>query len=753
MREAFTLDTLKGTVKSIIYRNAENGYSVIEVTDDNGDERTVVGPLPLITVGERAEFTGDWVEHPAYGPQLKAKESKTIAPASLSALISYLGSGLIKGVGEATARDIVSTFGMDTLNVLENEPERLREVPGIGRLRANKIAESFAMQKGMREVMLALQEFGITVAQSMKLYNTYGALCIAKLKENPYRLIDDIEGIGFITADKLAVKAGFEPDSPFRIKAGLKYTLQWARQEGHTFLPREKLLSVACQLLHVDTLPAEEMLDELIISGDVLYKLIDNTDAVFLPGMYSAESECARRLMGIASRDGMQLMLGINAQINALEKELKIPLAPQQRKAVETALKNGAMVITGGPGTGKTTILKFIIRLIELMGLDYQLCAPTGRAAKRMSEATGAEARTIHRMLGYGTSGDRFLYDEDNPLLTDVIIVDEMSMVDVLLMRSLLRATPSGTHLIMVGDADQLPPVGPGNVLRDVIASGVVPVIRLTDIFRQAERGMIVENAHRINDGKQPNLFANADDFRFEEIVGAEQIIRRVIALCSGKTNKLMTTEPIKDAQVLVPMKKGALGAINLNARLQAALNPPSPYKKERKQGEMMLREGDKVMQIKNDYKIPWKRVKSGEEGTGIFNGDLGTIERINLSEQEVTVLFDDERAAAYDYSMLDELNLAYASTVHKSQGSEYPVVIMPIAGGAPQLMTRNLLYTAVTRAREQVIMLGSSKCIYDMVDNNQIRHRYSALKCLLMELDTIVLNGRNHGPTDRDDT
>ena len=387
------------------------------------------------------------------------------------------------------------------------------------------------------------------------------------------------------------------------------------------------------------------------------------------------------------------------------------------------------------------------------MGLDYQLCAPTGRAAKRMSEATGAEARTIHRMLGYGTSGDRFLYDEDNPLLTDVIIVDEMSMVDVLLMRSLLRATPSGTHLIMVGDADQLPPVGPGNVLRDVIASGVVPVIRLTDIFRQAERGMIVENAHRINDGKQPNLFANADDFRFEEIVGAEQIIRRVIALCSGKTNKLMTTEPIKDAQVLVPMKKGALGAINLNARLQAALNPPSPYKKERKQGEMMLREGDKVMQIKNDYKIPWKRAKSGEEGTGVFNGDLGTIERINLSEQEVTVLFDDERAAAYDYSMLDELNLAYASTVHKSQGSEYPVVIMPIAGGAPQLMTRNLLYTAVTRAREQVFMLGSSKCVYDMVDNNQIRRRYSALKCLLMELDTIVLNGRNHGPTDRDDT
>ena len=741
------MDNLTGTVKSIIFRNAENGYSVIEITDDNGDEHTVVGSLPLVTVGERAEFTGEWTEHPTYGPQLKAKSSQTIAPATLGALINYLGSGLIKGVGEATARDIVSTFGMETLNVLEKEPERLREVPGIGRIKASKIALSFAMQKGMRDVMLSLQEFGITVAQSMKLYNTYGDLCIAKLKENPYRLIDDIEGIGFITADKLAVKAGFEPDSPFRIKAGLKYTLQWARQEGHTFLPRERLISVACQLLQADELPAEKMLDELIISGDVLYKLIDNVDSVFLPGMYSAESECARRIMSVASRDSMQLMLGLNAQINALEKELKIPLAPQQRKAVETALKSGAMVITGGPGTGKTTILKFIIRLLERMGLDYQLCAPTGRAAKRMSEATGTEARTIHRMLGYGASGDKFLYDEDNPLLTDVIIVDEMSMVDVLLMRALLRATPSGTHLIMVGDADQLPPVGPGNVLRDIIASGVVPVIRLTDIFRQAERGMIVENAHRINNGKQPDLFAGSDDFCFEEISGAEQIIRRVIALNSGKTNKLSTNEPIKDVQVLVPMKKGALGAINLNTRLQAALNPPSLAKKERKQGEITLREGDKVMQTKNDYKIPWKRTKTGEEGTGIFNGDLGTVERIDLSEQEVTVLFDDERAAAYDYSMLDELSLAYAATVHKSQGSEYPVIIMPLAGGAPQLMTRNLLYTAVTRAREQVYILGSSKCVYDMVNNNQIRRRYSALKCLLMELDTVVLDGNRYEP------
>ncbi len=734
------MDTFVGTVKSIIYKNAENGYTVLEAVDDSGDERTVVGSLPLIVVGEKAEFGGEWTEHPTYGTQFRARTSKTLAPATLGALINYLGSGLIKGVGASTARDIVAMFGSDTLNVLENEPERLREVPGIGRIRASKIAQSFAMQRGMREVMLSLQEFGITVAQSMKLYNTYGDLCIAKLKENPYRLIDDIEGIGFITADKLAAKAGFEADSPFRIKAGLKYTLQWARQEGHTYLPREKLLEVATGILNTDLLPTETMLDELIISQDVVYKLIDGTDAIFLPGMYSAESECARRIASIASRGGAQLLFGTKAQIDSLEKEFKIPLAPQQRRAVETALKSGATVITGGPGTGKTTILKFIIRLVERMGLDYELCAPTGRAAKRMSEATGTQARTIHRMLGYGVGGDRFLHDEDNPLLTDVVIVDEMSMVDVLLMRSLLRAIPSGAHLIMVGDADQLPPVGPGNVLRDIISSDMVPVIRLSDIFRQAERGMIVENAHRINNGKDPELYSDTDDFKFEEISGAEQIVRRVIALYSGKTNKLMTSEPAMDVQVLVPMKKGALGTVNLNTRLQAAMNPPSPYKKERKQGDMILREGDKVMQIKNDYKIPWKRTASGEEGSGVFNGDLGTIERIDLSEQEVTVLFDDERAAAYDYSMLDELNLAYASTVHKSQGSEYPIIIMPLAGGAPQLMTRNLLYTAVTRAREQVFILGSSKCVYDMVNNNQIRRRYSALKCMLEELNSISL-------------
>lgn len=737
------MDTVKGTVKCIIYRNGENGYTVLELVDESGDEITAVGPLPLANVGERLELEGEWTEHPAYGRQLKTKASRTLAPATLTALINYLGSGLIRGVGEATARDIVATFGMETLNVLDGQPERLREVPGIGRLRMEKIAASYAMQKDMRDIMLALQEFGITVSQGIKLYNTYGNLCLVKLKENPYRLIDDIEGIGFLTADKLAANAGIEHDSPFRIKAGLKYTLQWARQEGHTYLPREKLLEVAGNLLQTEARPTEAMLDELILTSEVVYKLIDGTDAVFLPYLYHVESDCARRLSSLVRRERIQMFFDLKGQIAQLEQELDIPLAPQQREAVHMALTSGVMVITGGPGTGKTTILRFIIRLLEKMGLEFELCAPTGRAAKRMAEATGYDARTIHRMLGYGMGGDRFLYDEDNPLLTDAVIVDEMSMVDALLMNALLRAVSGNTRIILVGDADQLPPVGPGNVLRDVIASGAVPVIRLTEIFRQKERGMIVENAHRINRGRLPELFSGEEDFCFEEMNRAEEIIRRVVALYSGATNKLLTNDPIRDVQVLVPMKKGALGSINLNSRLQAAMNPPSPRKKERKQGELLLREGDKVMQIKNDYKIPWKRTLRGEseEGTGAFNGDLGTVIKIDLTEQEVLVLFDDERAAVYDYAMLEELALAYAVTVHKSQGSEFPVVIMPIAGGSPQLLTRNLLYTAVTRAREQVYMLGVSGCVYNMVDNNQVRRRYSALKCLLQELEALKSN------------
>lgn len=742
------MEEIKGTVKSIIFRNEENGFTVLELVDAAGDEITAVGPLPLANVGERIEVSGAWTEHPTYGRQLRAQGCRVLAPATLTALINYLGSGLIRGVGESTAREIVNTFGLETLPVLENAPERLTEVPGIGRLRAAKIAESFAAQRDMRDIMLALQEFGVTVSQAMKLYKAYGNLCLAKIQENPYRLIDEIEGIGFLTADRLAQNAGVERDSAFRIKAGLKYTLQWARQEGHTYLPRDILIRIAAseRVLGVELLPVERALDELIIGGEVVYQTVGSADGVFLPRMHFLESDCAKRLLQVLHTPSPLLFLDPENQVALLERELKISLAPQQQEAVIRALTSGALVITGGPGTGKTTILRFILRIVQNMGLSCKLCAPTGRAAKRMAEATGVPARTIHRLLEYGYGGEGFLRDEENPVETDLIIVDEMSMVDVPLMHALLRAVGPSTRLLMVGDADQLPPVGAGNVLRDVIESGAVPVMRLTDIYRQAERGMIVENAHRINNGQPPELASGKEDFLFEEITAAEDVARRVVGLCTGRVNRLLTQEPRKDVQVLVPMKKGPLGVYALNARIQAAMNPPGRQKRERKHGDVVFREGDKVMQVKNNYKLGWKKAcynGIAEEGLGVFNGDLGTILRIDSTEQELEVIFDDERAAVYDFTMLDELSLAYAVTVHKSQGSEFPIVILPLISGAPSLMTRNLLYTAVTRAREQVYILGRSRCVYEMAANGQVKKRYSALGAFLQDLAPLIGGGQ----------
>lgn len=725
---------LSGTVKTIIFRSEDTGFTVLELTDQSGDEITAVGEMPLAGVGERIELTGEWTEHRSYGPQFRATACKTLSPATLSALKNYLSSGLIKGVGESTAGAIVQTFGMEALDVLENEPERLTEVPGIGRVRAQTISASFAAQRGLRDIMLGLQRYGVTVGQAMKLYKIYGDLCLAKIEENPYRLIDDVEGIGFKTADAIARNGGVEPDSLYRLRAGLKYTLQWARQEGHTYLPQEKLACAAADILGADVGPVERALGEMLFGGELILEEVEGEEGVFLPALYRMELDCASRLLLLSRPPLENPFFKAGNRIGRLERQLSISLDPAQRQAVELALTSGAMVITGGPGTGKTTILRFVITLLEEMGLGYELCAPTGRAAKRMAEAAGREARTIHRLLEYGYGDAGFGKNEENTVLADVILVDEMSMVDVPLMHALLRATAPGTRLIMVGDSDQLPPVGAGNVLRDLVASEQVPVVRLTEIFRQAGRSAIVTNAHRINNG-QPPILEGFADFGFEPMESAEEAVRRIIGLCSGRRNRLGAEEPLKDVQVLAPMKKGPLGVYNLNRRMQAALNPPAHKKRERKYGDVIFREGDKVMQIRNDYRLGWTRTLAGqapEMGEGVYNGDLGTIMAVDLYEQIVEVLFDDGRCALYEFSMLDELELAYCISIHKSQGSEFPIVLLPLMGGPPMLMTRNLLYTAVTRARKLVYILGREESLGQMVKNSQVRRRYSALCAFL---------------------
>lgn len=722
---------LTGTVKAIIYRSEDTGFTVLELTNEAGEDMTAIGEMPLAGVGERVELTGQWTEHKTYGRQFRAETCKTLAPATLTALKNYLASGLIKGVGESTAQAIVQTFGMETLDVLEKEPARLAEVPGIGQIRAQTIGASYGAQLGLRDIMLGLQKYGVTIGQAMKLYKIYGELCLAKIEENPYRLIDDVEGIGFKTADAIARNGGVEPDAPYRLRAGLKYTLQWARQEGHTYLPREKLVEVAAGLLQAEIAPVERTLTELLLEGQLIQEQLPGEDGIFLPGMFRTEQDCALRLLRLQGQSALDNpFFRPKAQIARLEQQLDITLAPAQRQAVELALKAGALVITGGPGTGKTTILRFVITLLEEMGTEYALCAPTGRAAKRMGEATGRDASTIHRLLEYSYGEGGFGRNAENTLLADVVVVDEMSMVDVPLMAALLRALAPGTRLIMVGDSDQLPSVGPGNVLRDMVDSGQIPVVRLTEIFRQSGRSAIVTNAHRINEGQMP-ILEGLEDFGFEPMEEQEAVIRRLIALNSGKAAKLGAQEPLQDIQVLAPMKKGPLGVYNLNKRLQEALNPPAHKKKERKYGDVVFREGDKVMQIKNDYRLAWTRSlphQPPEMGEGVYNGDLGTIMSIDLYEQTLEVLFDDGRSAVYSFSMLEELELAYCISIHKSQGSEFPIVLLPLLGGPPMLLNRNLLYTAVTRARHMVCILGRQSCIQQMVRNNQVKRRYSGL-------------------------
>ena len=728
-----------GLIEEIIYRNEINGYTVLEIRDESSEEMvTAVGRMLQVAEGERVRFTGEWTMHKDYGRQLKVEKLEALAPAGLTGLERYLGSGLIKGIGPATAKKLVEHFGEDVLEVLEYAPQRLTEVSGIGQNKAQRMAESFAEQKEIRDVMLFLQQYQVTTAQAVRIYRVYKNMTIQYVRENPYRLAEDIHGIGFKTADRIAQSMGIETASPYRVAAGIRYALNQASGLGHTCLPQEALAGQAAGLMEIDPADIGMILGHMILEQSLICDNREDGAYIYLPSFYFAETAIAKKLKELTA-EKPDRAADLEHQVDCIECERRITLAAQQKKAVHMAMENGVLVITGGPGTGKTTIINCIIDLMEGEGLTVELAAPTGRAAKRMAETTGRAARTIHRMLEYAYGeGDGYAFgrDEDNPLTADAVIIDEMSMVDILLMHHLMKAVSPGTRLILVGDADQLPPVGPGNVLADIIGCGWVPVTRLTEIFRQAQESAIVMNAHRINHGEPPVFNEQGGDFYMERLEKPGTIIETVLSLVTERLPEYKGYDPLRDMQVLSPMRKTEMGVYAFNQKLQQALNPPAPGRNEYGAGDNVFREGDKVMQIRNNYKLSWRRCDAlgaeVERGDGVFNGDMGFINSIDDEEQTIAVIYDGDRLVEYDFSQADELELAYAVSVHKSQGSEFPVVILPLAWGPPMLMTRNLLYTAITRARELVVLVGWERTLMNMVRNRQVNERYSGLSARL---------------------
>lgn len=726
------MEKLAGYVEHIIYRNADNGYTVLNLVNGE-DEITCVGIFSTIAEGENIEATGDYTDHPTYGTQFKVVSFEEKAPEDQEAIERYLGSGAIKGIGLAMAARIVRRFKEDTFRIIEEEPERLVEVKGISERKAMEIASQVNEKRDLRQAMIFLQQFGITMNLAVKIYNKYGQEVYGILKENPYRLADDIEGVGFRTADDIAAKAGIRTDSDFRVRSGILYTLLQASGEGHTFLPQEELTAKTSELLGIDKEIIEKNYMDLSIDRKIIMKQSGDQVQIYSSSFYYMEANTATMLQELDITYDVA-DAEIEQRIHNIEKQTGMQLDEHQVQAVKEAVRNGLLVITGGPGTGKTTTINTIIRYFEIEGMDIFLAAPTGRAAKRMSETTGFEARTIHRMLELnggmeGSAG--FERNETNPLETDVVIIDEMSMVDITLMNSLLKAIAPGTRLILVGDINQLPSVGPGSVLKDIIQSEAFNVVMLTKIFRQASTSDIIVNAHKINRGEEVSLDNKSMDFFFLKRYEADIIINVVLQLVKQKLPKFVDATPY-DIQVLTPMRKGLLGVERLNGILQQYLNPPDKSKREKEHGDMVFREGDKVMQTKNNYQLEWEiRTKFGltvDKGMGIFNGDMGIIIEINDFAETMTVEFDEGRKVEYSYKLLDELELAYAITIHKSQGSEYPAVVIPLLSGPSMLMNRNLLYTAVTRARKCVTLVGNDATFNQMIQNTSQQKRYSGL-------------------------
>ncbi len=720
-------DVVEGEVCDVVYVNEDNGYTVCEV-DYNGELTVIVGHMPFIAPGETIRATGVWTTHSEYGRQLKVESIEHVLPQNLSSIYAYLSSGAVSGVGPSTARRIVDKFGENSLDIIRSEPDKLTAVRGISAAKAAAISEAFILRQDTAETVMFFQKFGVSTALAIRVYNEYGPESINIVRDNPYSLCETVRGMGFKTCDKIAVALGLPFDSRSRIKSGLRYAMSETAANGHTCYPSDQLLSYAAKLLDCPIETVRDCYNECVLTGG----LISEKDLVYLPLYYNMELSVANRLAAL-SRAKTEYDPKIEEFLSDFAAGSSIVLSEEQRRAIITANTSKALIITGGPGTGKTTIMKGVLHTLVRRGLDVVLCAPTGKAAKRLEESCGHEAKTVHRLLEVGgdIDGDNqtFSRNESNPLDADCVIVDEMSMIDLPLMDALLKALKRGAGLIMAGDVDQLPSVGAGNVLSDMIDSGLIPTVRLTTVFRQAEESLIVVNAHRINNGEMPVLTNKSSDFFFMNRPDHQSAANVILDLVKSRLPKAYGYDSLTDIQVLSPSKKGTAGTVNLNAMLQERLNPPSKNKQEHKRGTTVFREGDKVIQLRNDYNINWTNPDEGTEGTGIFNGDVGIVESIDSDEHTLTVVFDDGKRVEYPFTSLDLLELAYALTVHKSQGCEFKVIVIPVCRFMPLLMTRNLLYTAITRARDMVVLVGTQEAVAYMVRNDHRAKRYTGLR------------------------
>lgn len=739
------MEVLTGIVQGIVYKSEETGYVVAKLNVGN-ETFTITGNMLLLKESQNIKAQGEWINHKQYGKQFKVEEFTEVLPESVEGIERYLSTGVIKGIGPITAKKIVAHFGAETLKILDNNINRLREVEGIGEKKFEIIKESYEEQKDLKEITMFFQQHGLSINQTLKIYKKYGLNAIDIVKENPYKLCEDISGIGFLTSDRMAKSIGVEDTSDFRIQTGIKYVLNQFSLLGNTYMPIDKLIDECKKVLNVNEEIIRKNIGDSVIEGKIKIDMFNDEECVSSLLYYFSELGITEKIVKLCMYNFQTINSDIDFEINRFEKENNIKFASSQKEAIKGAFINGIEIITGGPGTGKTTIIKAIIELYENAGKKVLLAAPTGRAAKRMTESTGREAKTIHRLLEMGVSDDEedrsfFGKGESEPLEGDVIIIDEASMIDVLLMYNLLKAIKLGTRIIIVGDVDQLPSVGAGNVLKDLIESDFIKVFRLGEIFRQGKESMIVTNAHLINDGKMPILNKKDGDFFFDSKEETKEILITVLNLINTRLPKFNSKwDKIRDMQVLTPTRKGDLGVYNLNKEIQNLLNPQNKFKRERVIKDIIFREGDKVMQTKNNYELKWKRINGfGEDdGEGVFNGDMGFIKSINNSENSITVIFDDEREVVYDSISAEELDLAYAITIHKSQGSEFKVVIIPAFMGPPLLLNRNLLYTGITRAREMVVITGKKSALNFMVNNTNSMERYSSLKYRINDIKAL---------------